>query len=232
MGIVEGSQAWLESTPSCYEHRSDCLSEEGHWAEWELSWNCHKNLRLKKGKTILSPFFNLNGCKPEWRVMQIWRPRGSRVEGWGSYSERSTKTQRGQEVETLPVCTGELEETKPAISMAWNHLGWYLKNTESWAKSTRLCVCVCTRTYGACVCADVKPWCKLSFLLTLTLWSPLLPTLCSQCKQTNQPFLDFCDFSEIHFNGLTELISILSKRLPSPWTVVKAALAQESSASC
>ena len=147
MGEVEGSQAWLESTPSCYEHRSDCLSEEGHWAEWELSWDCHKSLRLKKGKTILSPFFNFNGCKPEWRVIQIWWPRVSGLEGWGSYSERSTKTQRGRE--TPWVFTGELEETKPAISMAWNYLGWHLKIDPI------LCVCVCARVHMVQICVQM-----------------------------------------------------------------------------
>ena len=146
VGIFEGSQAWLESTPPCYEHRSDCLSEEGHWAEWELSWDCHKSLKLKKGKTILSPLFNFNGCKPEWRVIQIWWPRGSRLEGWGSYSERSTKTQRGQEAETPQVFTGELEETKPAISMAWNYLGWHLGQIDP-----ILCVCVCVHIWCMCV---------------------------------------------------------------------------------
>lgn len=146
MGEVEGSQAWLESIPPCYEHRSDCLSEEGHWAEWELSWDCHKSLRLKKGKTyLLSLILTVASLNGEW--FRSDGQGGSRLEGWGSYSERSTKTQRGRE--TPWVFTGELEETKPAIPMAWNYLGWHLKIDPI------LCVCVCARVHMVQICVQM-----------------------------------------------------------------------------
>lgn len=183
MGEVEGSQAWLESTPSCYEHRSDCLSEEGHWAEWELSWDCHKSLRLKKGKTILSPFFNFNGCKPEWRVIQIWWPR--REPAWGV---RLIQREVHKDTERTRNSSGLYRRARGDKA---SHLhGMKLPGMTLENRPNPLCVCVRACTYGTNMCADVKPWCELSFLLTLILWSPLLPTLCSPCKQTNKPFLD------------------------------------------
>lgn len=74
--------------------------------------------------------------------------------------------------------------------MAWNCLGWHLKNTECWAKSTQSSVCVCVHIWCMCVCRCKTMMCELSFLLTLMLWSPLLPTLCSPCEKKNKPFLD------------------------------------------
>ena len=75
--------------------------------------------------------------------------------------------------------------------MAWNCLGRHLKNRVLGQIDPILCVCVCVHVWCMCVCRCKTMMCELSFLLTLMLWSPLLPTLCSPCKKKpNRPFLD------------------------------------------
>lgn len=135
------------------------------WGGWELSSDCQKGWDGKwednGGKNLV--FLSCNGCKSEWRGIQTRcakeKPRCG-DEGLPN-DGRVTRLKWGQpEVETSvgQDFTIDLKEISPAISRAWDFLGWDTKNMDPWAKLMHTCVWIFKTILCAFFSLNLGPW--------------------------------------------------------------------------